>query len=152
MPVKEQEKALRVAVESLRTLSPRLNSITDFANDLVREVEEFLNEECSIGISATVSVARTSDGPEGLYLEYRRVGPRFRVAVVLTDDEGNDISVKPWSDSSRTDKLGTLPFLPKLLTEIAEEAEGQVARAEKAAQTVASTLAALRGPAKPVRG
>lgn len=143
MPPKE----LREAVESLRSLAPRLNKITDEANEIVRSVEQFLNEECSVGISAHFrykDFEGTTDG--GVFLEYRRVGQKYRIAIVEADDNYRDTSVKPWADSSRQDKLESFPYLPELLRHIAEKVSEQVQKVEVAARDVVDTLGVFRQP------
>jgi hypothetical protein len=138
-------KGLREAIESLRKLSPALNQITDTANITVREIEQFLNEECSIGICASVSVPSLNDEQIDSYLEYRRVGPRFRIALVETNSaDGRDFSVKPWADCPRHEKLESIKHIGELLNAIAVKAQTQIADATTAVREVASTIATLR--------
>lgn len=153
MPRVSAQNDLRNAIDSLRNLSPRLNKITDEANDIVRDVESFLNEECSIGVTACVNVEYFGDPNEGSsggrYLEYRRVGPRFRIAIVVADENGEDVSVKPWADSPRHEKLDSFKVLPDLIGEIAKKVEESIAAVENTTKSVASTLATLRKPQPP---
>jgi hypothetical protein len=142
-------KNLAESIQSLRNSTPRLNSLTDLANNTVQEVEVFLNEECSVGIPACVKVDGDLDSSAGTYLEYRRIGPRFRIAIVESDPDGADVSVKPWSDSSRADKLQAFQLLPELLALIAEKVEQEIQKTESAAQSIASILSALRKPTPP---
>jgi hypothetical protein len=145
------EKKLREAVESLRNLTPRLNAVTDLANETVRNVENFLNDQLSLGIPACVLVSAEDDDdddddPAGTYLEYRRVGPRFRIAVVVTDSLGRDATIKAWSDCSRTEKLSTFKKLPELLTKLATQVAEDILNAEQAAKEVDSLITVLRTP------
>jgi hypothetical protein len=135
---------LRAAVETLRSSTLRLNKVTDLANETVREIEKFLNEECSVGIHTCVRLGRAGEGHAGTWLEYRRVGPRFRIALVEADPNGEDVSVKAWADSPREEKLESFEHLPALLTKIAERVEQELTRTEITAKTVVDTLAALR--------
>lgn len=144
MPRVNRPNPLRDAMESLRSQSPRLNKITDLANETVREIEAFLNDECSIGVTAVVKMQGDPEGPEGTYLEYRRVGPRFRIAIVESDDDGRDTSVKAWADCPRAVKLDTFKLLPQLMTSIAQRVEKQIAEAEQTANAAAEIIAELR--------
>lgn len=140
---------LRAAVESLRSLAPRLNQVTDDANAIVRDVEHFLNEECSLGVHACVNIKRyDADNDAGEWLEYRRVGPRYRIAFVVSDEGGNDVSVKAWSDCPRQEKLQSFAVLPALLAKVAASVEAELKKAEDTAKAVSSTLAVLRKPVK----
>ena len=146
-PIRRKEPDLPDAVQSLRSISPRLNAITDRANETVRDVEQFLNDECSIGLPAFTVISFDNGDEEdyaGTYLGYVRVGPKYRIAVATLDNASNIQSVKPWTDCSREEKLESFGKLPDLLARIAERAEEQIQTAEKAAKTVADTLAALR--------
>jgi hypothetical protein len=152
MPQIPAQNDLRDAIQALRTLSPRLNKVTDEANQIVRDVEAFLNEECSIGVTAVVNfqyLGHPDDGPcGGLYLEYRRVGGKFRIAIVESDVDGEDVSVKPWADSPRHEKLDSFKVLPELIREIASKVEESISDTEKTTKEIASTLAPLRKSAK----
>src|SRR5262245_14975669 len=109
-------KNLRESLETLRKLTPRINAVTDLAAETVREVESFLSDECSAGIPARVLAEDYDPSSEaGLFLEYRRVGSRFRIAVVELAEDGSDEFEKPWTDCARTLKLKTFRLLPTLL-------------------------------------
>jgi hypothetical protein len=140
----------RSAIESLRSLTPRLNAATDLANKTVRDAEEFLNEECSAGIPACVQFRSSENGP-GYFLEYKRIGQRFRIAVVQATDEGRELSVRPWSDCTRDEKLESFKKLPELLARIAKDVETMVNEAESTAKAVAASLAGLRKNAEQQR-
>jgi hypothetical protein len=59
---------LRKSVSILQELSPKLNKLSDQAVDTVKLVEQFLNEQCSLGIKASVCVegyGHPQDGEDG---------------------------------------------------------------------------------------
>ena len=135
------------AVEAIQEQSAKLNALTDEAGELVRQAEEFLNGRCSVGRPCAVPVRPGGDGADGLgtFLAYRRVGPRFRIAV---EDyaPGVEPSVKAWGDCARADKLDALAQLPTLLREIAAQLGEDVRGAEASVRAVAGALAALPTP------
>jgi hypothetical protein len=139
----DQRNQSQDTFDVLRNLSTRLNTITDRANESVREVEKFLNEECSIGIKAHIKIRDIADGVPEANLEYRRVGSRYRIAVVEINEQGQDTKVKPWTDCSRNDKLSSFEFLPELLANIASSVEESLQEAETTARKVADAIAAL---------
>ena len=137
MPAKNPRDALA----SLRTLTPRLNAVTDLANNTIRDVEKFLNDEVSAGVAAFVLVEHLDeDGTTWVSLEYRRVGGRFRIALVWYDC-GEEKSEKAWADCGRRDKLVSFAKLPDLLTEIAKKVEAYLGATEATARTVAASFA-----------
>lgn len=120
---------LNIALENLRDSSRELNSLTDQAAELVKRVEDFLNKKCSIGMSTYVEVDADALGAWVLYLAYERVDGRFRIAVDFEyTDDSDEFQTTAWSDCSRHLKLKTMEHLPKLLTEIAENANEEVAQ------------------------
>jgi hypothetical protein len=138
-------KKLRDAIEALRAVSPRLNSITDLANETVRDVERFLNEECSIGIPASLKIDEDVERGIVTFLEYRRVGPRFRIAVVVIREDGEEeLFAKPWADCARDEKLKSFNFLPELLAAIAFLAHKQINPVESTTKAIAAAVAALQ--------
>lgn len=141
--------SLSNAAGKLRESAARLNRLTDEAGVMVKRVEEFLGEECSVGIRAFVNIRQGSEsGEESQWLEYRRVGSRFRIAVVwgCNDDPGpeNEI-VKPWSDCSREDKLATIKKLPDLISEVAKKLDRNIAEAETTMKSVSNALGTFAG-------
>ena len=135
------------AVDKLRRSSARLNQLTDEANTTVKEVEDFLNKECSAGIFASVAISAPSlDEPDvaGSYLEYRRFGQRYRIAVVsksLFDPESE--SVKSWSECPRDEKLRAIKKLPELIMEVAQNLDEKIVDAEKTMASVSQVLRTL---------
>lgn len=134
-------------LKALRELSPKLNALTDAANKTVREIEHFLNEDCSVGVTTVHNVELDDPAsPAGLYLEYRRVGNKFRIAIVETDSGCNDTSVRPWADCTREEKLKTFKHLPELLAKIVDNVNEQIKETQEAITRVTASLAALRDP------
>ncbi len=142
------DDSLSKSLNKLRNSSKRLNQLTDQANQTIREVETFL-EECSLGVNGSVLVSRGKEinGDNSLrYLEYRRVGSRYRIAIVdrvssLDDDfEASEQNVKPWSDASRDEKLESIKKLPDLLKEMGDLLEGKIESAEKGLGEVSAAL------------
>jgi hypothetical protein len=138
---------LSVAFERLRTSTQQLNAICDSAAQVIRETEAFL-EECHVGIPAYVEVKRDDVTGEGRYfdlvhLSYARYKGKFRISVVNTPASASgpeDEAVRPWSESSRDEKLETLEFLPKLLIELAKSVDERKEKAKEAITTVTSLL------------
>jgi hypothetical protein len=137
---------LSVAVERLRTSTQHLNSICDAAAKVIRDVESFL-EECHVGVSAYVEMHRVDETGMGHYsiegLSYNRYNGKFRICTyyVPCDASGPEDEVeRPWSESSRDEKLGSLEFLPQLIVEIAKNVEERKDKAEKAINAVTAFL------------
>src|SRR5688572_22399828 len=103
---------LSAAFEQLRASTHRLNTITDSAAQLVKEVEAFL-EESGVGIHARTRLYHTGHPehePEGcVNLEYRRMPTgKFRIAVVWIQfhNSGEDDELaRAWVECSREEKL-----------------------------------------------
>lgn len=134
--------SLPKAIERLRDSSTLLNRVTDEAANLIKQVEHFLNHECSLGIPASVEI--DSRGTWCEWLEYRRVGPYFRIAVVMGDvEEGpENFSIKPWSECSRKVKLDSIDKIPELINKISENVDEKLAKSQN---TIASLSKLLNG-------
>lgn len=140
---------LSVAIERLRTSTERLNSVCDTAAQTVRDVEAFL-EDARVGVFAYISLGWGADTPEADSpewedrLEYRRVKTgKFRIAYVrryhgLPPEEG--VSVRPWSECTRDEKLDTFDKLPELLVELSNLVNERASKAEKTVAAVSSLL------------
>ena len=146
---------LRRSIDRIRELSPNLNAATDDANRVVLAVEKFLNDECRLGLPATVTV-RTRQLPHPgmissescVTLEYRRVDGKFRIAIGEKDD---NLAGPPderwiydaWQDRPRSDKLETFPHLPELLEELAKKVEASIEKTQETCATVDRVMGAL---------
>ena len=139
--------ALSSAVSKLRASSARLNQLTDDAAATVKEVEEFLSQECSIGIPTYLCIHQATEEYEASrHLAYRRIGSTFRIALAWwRDGDPEDEFVKPWSDCSRDEKLESIKKLPDLLTEIARNVDHRIVASEKAVESVSQALQSLTG-------
>ena len=139
--------SLSDSVGKLRQSSARLNRLTDEAGATVKEVEDFLNDECSIGIPAHICVQSSPEPYEdSQYLEYRRFAGRFRIAVVWCPSAAPEReTVKPWSDCARDEKLQTIGMLPDLLSEIAKNIDERIVEAEETMNSVSQVLQNLSG-------
>jgi inorganic pyrophosphatase len=142
---------LSVAVERLRTSTQQLNTLSDSAAKVIREVEQFL-EECHVGVSAWVEVKRIDVADESrcfstVLLSYQRhKSGKFRIVLVTTpfDAHGPDaVIVCPWSECSRDDKIESLGKLPDLLVELSERVNEKTQMAEQALAAVGSLLRAV---------
>jgi hypothetical protein len=141
---------LSVAAERLRTSAQRLNAVCDVAAKTIREVEAFL-EEAHVGLEASVEFRRDQEDDEGLYctnyLGYgRHTSGKFRVLITYHPSwarEPDDISVRPWSECSRDDKLDSFEKLPELVVELARRVDERTAKAD---QIVAAVNASLQLP------
>lgn len=143
---------LTKAIKQLETLSPRLNEITEQANEVVAHVEGFLNQVCSIGIEAEVHLEHKGlDEPEGWCrdLAYAPVGGKFRIALKEEtwgeeDDRHGGMreyyrtTFRAWADLSRSEKLHAVAHLPELVETIAAEAAAVATRAENAEEAMKS--------------
>jgi hypothetical protein len=149
-------KKVRKAIDSLREISPHLNDATTAANQVVERVEQFLNEECSIGIPCWI-LADKVKGDEGpaeqhIWLGYDRVNGKFRIAVEHLVQHGgrqDNLGPQPWASCPRDVKLTTLPKLPRLLEEIAEEAQKMAEKNDVAVAAVEEILGAMATEPKP---
>lgn len=140
---------LSVAVERLRTSTQRLNAICDAAARVIRDVEEFL-ETMHVGVPAWVDIRREHfhDGNHQNYsdvkLSYQRHDSgKFRVVVVTCPswaDSDDDVTVRPWSECSRDQKLESLEKLPELFVELAKQVDKRTIKAEQTVTTVGSLL------------
>ena len=135
---------ISASLKTLRSAASHLNKLTDQANSSVELVESFLSHECRIGAHAFVQVD-DEGGDITQYLEYRKIGSRYRIAVVYADEAGEDVKVTPWSDCSRDDKLETIKKLPELLVELLSKLNEQAIEAEKATETVHNVVKLLTG-------
>ncbi|HJZ57715.1 MAG TPA: hypothetical protein VKE74_22340 [Gemmataceae bacterium] len=142
---------LSVAIERLRTSTQRLNTICDTAAQTIRNTEAFL-EHLHVGISAWVKVKAIPEDEEGrevtevlLGYERHRSG-NFRIVVTYTPSWvacRDDVTVRPWSECSRDDKLESFEKLPELLVELAKRVDERTAKAE---QTVSAVNTLLQRP------
>ena len=144
---------LRQSVERLRALSPKLNEATDNASELIAAVETFLNDDCSIGLPASVVTNRTLDDEqmftEFFTVSYERWGGKFRIVVELAHgcDPTGEMSIivnKAWDQCPRDLKLKALQQLPELLNKVADEAEKVIGETSKTTEVISDMLAALR--------
>ena len=147
-------KKMKKAVAALREISPKLNDATNSANEVVEQVEKFLNEECSIGLPCWVLADKieSDEGPttRHLWLGYDRVDGKFRIAVEqLVEHAGRqeNLGPQPWASYPRDIKLTTLPKLPKLLDAIADEANRMASKNDVTVAAVQEILGAMRGDA-----
>ena len=130
------------SIKRLRSTSNKLNSLTDQANESVQQVENFLAHECRIGLPAFIHVRDLDDfGHDSEFLEYRKLGNRFRIAVVRTTNQGDDeVSVRAWSECNRDTKHSTIKFLPKLLDKISEEMNKAIESSQEDIVSVSSAI------------
>ena len=135
------------ALAKLKNRADELNSITDQTADMVRDVEDFLSIECSIGFKASVTYTSTIFGLKNS-LEYVRIGKSFRIAVAgnpIMNALSKNQDAKAWSDCSRAEKVESIQHLPVLIEAITKKVEEEVATAEAAAITVSEVLRSLIG-------
>jgi hypothetical protein len=143
---------LSVAVERLRTSTQRLNTLADAAGQLIKSVEDFL-EESHVGVTASVNLGYIPDPddeetPESITrLAYRRVkSGKFRIALVEVSrysQSDDDHVVRPWAECSRDEKIDGLRKLPELLVELANRVNEKTDQAERAMAAISSLLPAV---------
>ena len=148
-------KRISDAIDGLRVHSARLNQLTDDAAKVIKQVEDFLNVECSAGVFARVVVSRIGSSDDeyqntgARYLAYCRVGPRFRIAVDwAADDNPSEPDPKAWSDCKRDDKLESLEKLPELIAEISKELGDRVKKVEESLEVAKAVKIILVGEVK----
>jgi hypothetical protein len=142
-------------VGELRQVSSQLNQATDDAAKMVAEVETFLNNECSVGVPASVEFAEdrsVAATPIKRYLSYARVNGKFRIAITsvafVVDEDGDDVQkeLEPiaWPSAPRDYKLASIAVMPELLKAIVSEAAMKIEKASGAVDAVSEVLSALR--------
>jgi predicted nuclease with RNAse H fold len=156
---------LRVKMEKLRAIAPRLNRTTDQAIAAVQAVEAFLNG-LSLGIEGHTSSfgqipVEDSSPDDGrmiveLTLAYGRLRGDFSIHVLNAtfreDPSVADAWIEvarektPWRGLSREFKLMSFAKLPELLDDIFARAEELAEKAEAAGETVGSMLSSLGIP------
>lgn len=138
---------LSVAIEQLRTSTQRLNGICDYAARVIRDVEAFL-EESHVGLEAHVEVntAEEEGGSVRVTLSYgRHSSGKFRILVNHIPswaEDADDVTVRPWSECSREEKLDSLQKLPTLIIELAKQIEERTANAQRILSEVTFELPA----------
>lgn len=133
---------LSASIKKLRTASSTLNQLSDSTNETVRVIEETLRDEFRIGTPAFVKVRQEEDFR--IFLEYRKIGSQFRIAVVWLN-EYEEESVKPWSDCTRSIKIETIKFLPALIAELTKKIDSQIEDAKAAAIAAGEVLVSISG-------
>lgn len=136
---------LRKQLETIRNLSSQFNTLSNDLNKTVEAVEQFLNVTCSVGIPASVLVEK--DDPIGTYLGYRRVGSKYRIAIVEGGPDGE--YVKPWADCARDVKTETFKKLPDLLAKISEELQARIKDAQQTIQAIKPIIGDIQTGEKP---
>ena len=134
------------AMSTLKNSADKLNSLTDEAAATIKSVENFLSKECSIGFNKRVRLEDENFSTR--YLEYRRIGSNFRIAVTKVTSismmaEKED--TKAWSDCSRELKLESITKLPDLIIAITKRVEEEIAKAQEATSTASHVLNSLTG-------
>jgi hypothetical protein len=136
----------------LRALTPELNAATDRATKLVLAVEQFLNDECQLGIPAYVELNTwQEDGASvrsGNRLEYSKWEGKFRLVVSDFEEDPNNgqmyVSDRlPWVNATRDRKLATIDGIPTLLSAIAKRVESTIRDANNSAGAVEAYLGDL---------
>jgi len=133
---------LRESIQTLRTLAPKLNQVTDQATETVKAVEKFLDEN-GVGVAAYACVDSRGDGPEGTYIGYLRHSGKFRIVVVDADADGVDRRIRTWYECSRDEKLDSFDRLPDLLAHIAKQLQERIDRTANSVRLVSEFLTAL---------
>ena len=135
------------ALKKLKQNADTLNAITDSASASVKYIEEFLSKECSIGFHSFVCVKQPDEeSAESIFIEYRRIGTKYRIAIVESDAlEPDEEYVRAWSDCPRNLKIQTIEKLPELIDKITEQVESEIVSANDAMQTVNNVLKSLTG-------
>lgn len=139
-------------VAALRKSASRLNEVTDKVTDAVGQIEDFLNNECSIGLTASVLLMEEADesGTYTEYLVYNRIGGGFHIGVEQeykskVDPERLDgDGMTPFHNCDRELKLRAAAKLPDLVAAIARRVGKMAEDAESASEAAMSLLKELR--------
>lgn len=149
---------LRTAIKRIREFSLKLNASTDEASHGIRQVELFLNEECSIGIPASIvyrDVSISKETTEFFALVYDRLNGKFQFLVrveheIKTQDTHGfaetvlkKIRETAWTQCPRHEKLESFKVLPDLLKEIRDLAAKAIEQTGKSAEALAQVLVAM---------
>src|SRR4051812_18237487 len=110
-------------IARLRSLTPQLNAVTDRATKLVVAVEQFLNDECQLGIPAYIEMDEwQEDGDSvryGTRLEYGKWEGKLRLLVCDYEAPCNGpmyfTERMPWINATRSKKLATIPGIRDLM-------------------------------------
>ena len=153
---------LRVKMEELRALAPRLNKTSDSATSIIKAVEDFLNG-LGIGVSGSSwfdeepAEAEDDETPRKIrsYLAYGRIGGEFSIHIlkqtyreemdtygIMQDLPESEMRVH-WTGCTREVKFKSFAKLPNLLDSILRNAKEQADEADKAAATVGEMLTIL---------
>jgi hypothetical protein len=134
---------------------------------IVREVEDVLTKELSLGVEAHVIARGESITPKKtrfLSLAHRRVNGKFCIAILKRVEtqfvnENNILDYcsevedeTPWAQSSRDEKLETFPCLPKLLENLIQNVETATEQLEKTQATVREILGTVNCEPKAAPG
>ena len=136
-------ESLSKALSKVQHSATRLNQLTDQANNTVREVENFLNDKCKVGIPAYIDISKSDDLAGNITgLQYFEVGIRYRISIV-SGPKGGSRRAKPWSDCSREEKLETIGKIPDLIAELGKRIDEKILKAEKGLDEIAEVLQAF---------
>ncbi len=145
-PSLSRSKFAPSALAKLKDSADELNSITDQTADMVRDIEEYLSIECSIGFDLSIVFENKPGGTTKKSLEYRRIGQNYRIAVCVESIyAASSMKSKAWSDCNRDLKIKSIQHLPDLIEAITKKVEDDISRAEESATTVADVFKSLIG-------
>lgn len=137
-PSKPQVIDVAWAVETLRRLSPQLNTTRDNMAEVIAATEKLLTDECSIGIPCRVEVDTT------YALGFVRLSKTFRIVVY-------ELYCKPmaWINCPWDIKLRTFAKLPDLLQALVIETSNALTVATANADSGQNILNAMAIRSKP---
>src|SRR5258706_11749466 len=94
------------SIETLKSLSPKLNAVMEEASRIVHEVEKFLSEQCKLSLPLYKTYLDAADGTVRS-IGYDRVDGRFRIVLKATraGDAMADAEPRAWCDATRAEKL-----------------------------------------------
>lgn len=140
---KTRNDELSNSLRQLRTSSEQLNKLSESISQTVRSIEQYLTDECHIGIEVAVPIG-DYDGEE-YSLAYKKVGNGWR--IVLVSDNAFDPN-RPWSDCPRGMKLWSAKYLPNLIMGLDAAASNYIKSANETLRTVDAALGELVGGGK----
>jgi len=159
---------LQENVDTLRGIVAQLNAAATEASAVVQDVDLFLGDELSIGVSASSRPFDTQrvtgdDNSELVvtsHLAYGRVQGRERLHVLkatLAKNEWKEDFTKtvaedriPWSACSREVKLQSFVKLPELLAALATRVEEVATQTSRTVETVRSLIDTMKEPHEPI--
>jgi len=146
--IKSNDVTLESSLKNFKSVSKRLNEVTNKINSTFSIVEKYL-DECSIGIYAGVPFItdRIPLDPEFEYfLEYTKSSGKYRIVLgkyYHGDFEGG--TTQPWEELPRPIKIEVIKLLPQLLNLLTEKVNDLLDQIDDAEFAITEVAGILKG-------